>query len=255
MPKSVFEIGNKITLQLIKRGNVFSTKSVDKTTYNSSLMHVISDNELTIAVPIFSGALLPMTPNDLYFIRFYTKSGMYQGKCVVLGRGSEGNIVTVNIKMITGLERHQRREYYRLEFRTDISWAKLNESQEKLYIDLKNAVTDARKRIIKEQIKMEDIQFTRGLMMDISGGGMRFNSKEMMEKDDTLIMIPQISEITATIPYLMGKVVLCNRLESKDSKKTVYENKIKFVNISNEEREKIITYIFAMEREKMRSEQ
>ncbi len=39
--------------------------------------------------------------------------------------------------------------------------------------------------------------------------------------------------------------------KSLENRKKIYENKIKFINISNEEREKIIRYIFAAEREKM----
>ena len=96
---------------------------------------------------------------------------------------------------------------------------------------------------------MEEIPFKKGLMMDISGGGMRFNSSEPTQKDDVVIMIPDLPAISQAIPYLLGKVVLSRQLETKN---TTYENKIKFINISSEEREKIITYIFAVEREKMR---
>ncbi len=251
MPKTVFEIGNKITLQLIKRGNIFSTKPIDKTTYTSSLLHVNSDRELVISVPIYSNMLLAMTQNDIYYIRFYTRNGLYQSKCVVGKRGTEGHIATVTVKLISSLERHQRREYYRLDCRAKLAWAKLNEYQEKLYLDLKNAATEGRKKIIKEQIKMENITLSNNMMMDISGGGMRFNSTEMLEKEDTLILIPDIPEISKDIPYLMGKVVLVRNLQNKNAG---YENKIKFINISSEEREKIITYIFAVEREKMRTD-
>ena len=251
MAKSVFEIGNKVTLQLIRRGNIFSTKPIDKTSYTSTLMHVNSEREFVISVPIYSNMLLAMGQNDIYYIRFYTRNGLYQSKCVVGHRGSEGHIATVTVKLISNLERHQRREYYRLDCRTKLSWAKLDENQEKLYLDLKNAATEGRKRIIKEQIKMEDITFNNNMMMDISGGGMRFNSTELLEKDDSLVMIPDIKEITTDIPYLMGKVVLVRPLQNKNNG---YENKIKFINISNEEREKIITYIFAVEREKMRTD-
>ncbi len=251
MPKFALEVGNKISLRLIKRGNVFSVKPVEDTQYNSSVLHILSERELIISVPLISNGILSMAVNDIFEVTFFTKNGLYQSKCVVSAKGHEGNIATVNIKLISNLERHQRREYYRLDIRANLSWAKINETQEKLYIDLKNAVTDARRRIIKEQIRMEDITFSKALMMDISGGGLRFNSVAQLEKDDTLVLVPDIAEISGQIPYLMGKVVLTRPLEAKNAS---YENKIKFINISNEEREKIITYIFATEREKMRTD-
>ncbi len=251
MPKFVLEVGNKITLRLIKRGNVFSVKPVEDTTYNSTVLHVTNEREMMISAPLVGGGVLAMAVNDIYQITFFTKNGLYQSKCVVSSKGYEGLIATINIKLISNLERHQRREYFRLELRANLSWAKINENQEKLYVDLKNAVTDARRRIIKEQIKMEEISFSKALMMDISGGGMKFNSSAPLEKDDILVLLPDIPEISSQIPYLMGKVVLTRNIESKNAS---YENKIKFINISNEEREKIITYIFAVEREKMRTD-
>ncbi len=251
MAKTVIEIGQKITLQLIKRGNIFSPKNVDETSYNSTILHVKNERDLTITVPLYSNTLLSMSVNDIYTIRFFSRNGIYTCKCVVTGKGHEGHIATVDVKLISGLERNQRREYYRLELKAKLNWAKLDENQEKLYVDLKNAVTDARRRIIKEQIKMEDIPFCKGMMMDISGGGMRFNSTEILEQDDVVILIPDIPELAPHIPYLMGKVVLTRPLETKTA---TYENKIKFINISSDEREKIITYIFAVEREKMRTD-
>ncbi len=251
MPKFAIEVGNKISLQLIKRGNIFSTKPIEDTSYNSSVLHVISEKEMTVTVPLYSNTILSMGVNDLFTVCFFTKSGIYKSKCVVLSKGHDGNVATVNIRLISGLERNQRREYYRLDCRINLTWAKLNENQEKLYVDLKNAVTDARRRLIKEQLKMEEITFSKALMMDISGGGMRFNSTALLEKDDVLVLMPDIPEITGAVPYLIGKVVLTRPLESKNAS---YENKIKFINISSEEREKIITYIFAVEREKMRTD-
>ncbi|MCR5824384.1 MAG: PilZ domain-containing protein [Lachnospiraceae bacterium] len=251
MPKIVFETGNKVNLTLIKRGNIFSVKPVEDTVYSCSILHVISEKQLVISVPLIGNTLLSMTVNDIYSIQFFTKHGLYQSKCVVSEKGKDGHIATVTVKLISNLERNQRREYFRLDCRIGLKWAKLTETQVKLYNDLKNAVTDGRKRIIKEQLKMEEITYGNALMMDISGGGMRFNSTAELEKDDTLLLIPDIPDIVTSIPYLMGRVVLTRPLEAKNAS---YENKIKFINISSEEREKIITYIFAVEREKMRTD-
>ncbi len=40
---------------------------------------------------------------------------MYNADCVISSRGKEGNIFTMELKLITPLKKFQRREYYRLE--------------------------------------------------------------------------------------------------------------------------------------------
>lgn len=88
-------------------------------------------------------------------------------------------------------------------------------------------------------------------MLDISGGGLRFNSLEEYKKDDVLIVIPEIPEITSQIPFLLCREVLVRQVGFSSE---AYENKLQFIEISNEEREKIITYIFALERVRVKTE-
>lgn len=251
MIKSVLEPGNKITLQMVRRGNAFSQKPVEKNTYTSELLSLENPKELKVSTPIFRSHLLEMTAGDIYFLRIYTQNGLYQCKCAVKSIGKEGKIAFTLFQLVTNLERHQRREYFRLECRIPIEHVKVNEFQQDLYAQLQNAITEGRKRIIKEQIRVEELDFAKGLMLDISGGGMRFNSKEQYEKDDALILVPSINEITEDIPFFMGKVVMSRGIGDINK---VYENKIKFFNISSQEREKIITYIFAAERSKMKND-
>ena len=66
MPKIVFETGNKVNLTLIKRGNIFSVKPVEDTVYSCSILHVISEKQLVISVPLIGNTLLSMTVNDIY---------------------------------------------------------------------------------------------------------------------------------------------------------------------------------------------
>ncbi len=249
MPGSIFEIGSKISLKLLKKGGLFTQKNLDETEYGSYISHVISEREIVVAAPLKGTVVLGVNRNDIYSIKFYTKTGIYSSTALVTKTGREDNISVVTLKILSKLERFQRREYYRLACKFNIAYACLTEDQLKLYTDLKAATTDGRKKILKEQLKMEDIHFQKGIMVDISGGGTKFYADIPLEKDTNIVIFVESKEISESVPYLLGTVVVTGK--NLENRKKVYENKIKFINISNEEREKIIRYIFAAEREKI----
>ncbi len=250
MSKNVFEHSNKILMQLVKRAHGI-TRGSDVQFYTSSLVSVVSDYELKITIPIYQSKLITLNEGDVYTVQFYTTSGFYQCKCVVKNTEMEGQIAIATIRTISALERYQRRQYFRMNCLIPVKYAKLTEYQEHLYSTLKECTTESRKRLIEQQIELEDIQMSNGTMLDISGGGLRFNSFELYNKDDVFIVIPEIPQIMDTIPFLLCKEVLIRQVGFATE---TYENKFKFINITNDEREKIITYIFALERERMKNE-
>lgn len=250
MSKNVFEHSNKILMQLSKRARGI-TLSDDVTFYTSSLISVISDYELKISIPIYQSKLITLNEGDVYTVQFYTTSGFYQCKCVVKGTEKEGTIAVARIRTVSALERYQRRQYFRMNCLIPVKYAKLTEYQQRLYAGLKDSTSESRKKLIEQQIALEDIQLRNGTMLDISGGGLRFNTLELYETDDVFIVIPEIPKITETVPFLLCQEVLIRQVGFNNE---TYENKLKFINITSDEREKIITYIFALERERMKNE-
>ena len=246
MAKFVIEDGNKILMQLVKRANAVSGK-LDVTFYSSQLVEVINQYEMIITVPIFQGHLIPLSSGDIYLMQFYTSSGFYQAKCVIVSVSKDKNVAVANIKIITALEKYQRRQYFRMNCLIPVSYAKLTERQLELYSAIKMSKNEERKKQLMETIKNTGLDFRSGTMLDISGGGLRFNSFEKFEKDDVFIVIPDIPKITDTIPFFLSQIVLVRQVGFDN---TQYENKMKFIDITNEEREKVITYIFAEERSK-----
>ncbi len=250
MSKYVFESSKKILMQLVKRANSIDREQ-DVTFYTSSLVQVLSDYELKITVPIYQSKLVQLNEGDVYTVQFYTASGFYQCKCVIKGIMKEGNIYVAKIRTVSPLEKYQRRQYFRMNCIIAVKYAKLTDYQVQLYRSLKANPSESRKKIIMQQIELEDIRMREGTMLDISGGGLRFNSLEEYKKDDVLIVIPEIPEITSQIPFLLCREVLVRQVGFSSE---AYENKLQFIEISNEEREKIITYIFALERVRVKTE-
>ncbi len=86
----------------------------------------------------------------------------------------------------------------------------------------------------------------QSVIVDISGGGLRFLSNHQYEPG-SLIYINYCLLIKDKVKEynLVGKVLA---IKPSENRKGVYEHRVQYLNIGNEEREEIIRYIFEEER-------
>jgi len=86
-------------------------------------------------------------------------------------------------------------------------------------------------------------------MIDISGGGMKFNSNVVMPKDKLIkIRFPIVLNDEREFLICVAKII--NARQMADLK---YEYRVIFDNIENEVRERIIKHIFEEERRRRRN--
>ena len=86
------------------------------------------------------------------------------------------------------------------------------------------------------------------IAVDISGGGLRFVANMPGTKGDYLVLSLRLeNESMNYLLEIVGKVLLCQEIESGDKEKK-YEYRINFLMRDQKEREKIIKYIFEQER-------
>ena len=87
----------------------------------------------------------------------------------------------------------------------------------------------------------------KGVIVDISGGGLRFVSKKAYEKDQLVLLKFELPFGKETKTFsLASKVVLSGKVERQS---TEYENRVQFLFIENTTREEIIKYIFEFYKE------
>lgn len=250
MAKDVISVGNKISIKLIKSGSIV-TRS-EQEAYISQFLQWIDSNTVQIAIPISKGHLIALEVSNEYLLSFYTSKGLFQCRAIVLERSKQSNVAVANMKLVSDLEKYQRRQYYRMECIIPLTYAVITESQKKLYLDLKNCINEERRKLVEEQIQMEEIKFFNGTILDISGGGMRFNSEAQHSNNEFLILKPKLNEeITKRIPYFFARVISSSPIRNREK---VFDNRIEFIEIKNSEREQIICYIFKEEREKRKRE-
>lgn len=86
----------------------------------------------------------------------------------------------------------------------------------------------------------------RGVIVDISGGGLRFVSRQPFQEGNILYLRFRLPFNDKEKEFkLAARVILSREIEKRQNE---YENRVKFLYIDNITREEIIKYIFNEER-------
>lgn len=160
------------------------------------------------------GAPLAVKKDDIIHVYFTTDRAAYEFKSAVLQRIKEP-LPFILIKRPEKLKRIQRRDYFRLELDGIV----------KLHQEKKDGSID------KKEVKL----------IDISGGGLQIKTKLKLEEGNEIkISFKKLLELDELIK---GKIVR-KRKENFE----IYKYGIQFIDISDREREKIIQWIFGLQR-------
>lgn len=252
MANEVIQVGSKIEMRTLSKRAI--TEEEENVVYISQFLQWVDTNIAMVAVPLYKGHLVPLRTGDNYELRFYTKSGLYRCRASVLKRAkTSNNIAVAEMKFISALEKYQRRQFYRMDCIMPVSYVVTNDVIRSLYREKKHCMDIEQKLLIEKQIEEQQISWLTGTILDISGGGIRFNSEVQQNSGDVLLLLPNWSEdIKKRIPFLFGRVISSRRIANKEQ--IVFDNRIEFVEISHGEQEHIITYIFKEERDKRKRE-
>ena len=229
--------GSKIELEAIDRV-LQEDGSYQRKKFDSKVVDVIDEDRLEILMPMEQTKLVLLPVNGEYDIHFFTTKGLFQCLIRVVNRYKNGNLYLLEIELISNLQKYQRREYYRYSCMLPLAYRLLTKAE-------KIAVEQNR------NILFDELPMTESQIVDISGGGMRFVTKDACEVND--LIYSDYALANGKRFHHVAKILAVKPLEnsSKDAK---YELRCQFVNILNGEREMIIRYIFEEERKKRKRE-
>ena len=253
MANDIIQIGCKIEMRALdRRSLLIGTGEPD--VYVSQFLQWSDNNVASIAIPTFKGHLVPLRVDDVYELQFVTRSGLYRCRGQIIKRSkSIGSIATADVKFISALEKYQRRQYYRMNCIMSMNYSVLTDVQKELYIEKKRCLSLEQKLQIEKKLENQEMEFQKAVVLDLSGGGMRFNSPVQQEPGDICLLQPALPEvIRKRIPFLFGRIISCHRIPNRDP--VTFDNRVEFVEISSSEQEQIITYIFKEERDKRKRE-
>lgn len=219
-----------IPLKKEEPGNRQEQESEKEKTYLSKVCDVREDGTVEIYMPMEGTKLILLQTDSEYSVFFYSENSMYQAEVRVAERYKSGNMFIVLVELTGELKKKQRRDYYRLNCSIDMRDRPLTE-EERALIGGGRAV-----------MEMGRIPFDQSRIADISGGGLRFTASHRYEVDNWIFC----RFVLDSEHIVCARVLSCEPVENRIGE---YMHRAEYVGMKQSERERIIRYIFAQERE------
>lgn len=230
--------GNKVEIQAVDRIQ-YKDEMESKKVYQSTVYDIISEDRLEIYMPMEKTKLILLSVDAEYDLYFYTASGLYQCFAKVIDRYKTDNKYILHLELTSNLRKFQRREYYRLSCVLEMNARSLE----------KEEIESVEK---KGKFLVPGLPLKRSIIVDISGGGIRFIG-DYEYKTDSLICCKYhlLVEGKDKEYMLVAKVISVRELEDRPG---TYEHRAQYININTSEREEIIRFIFEEERKARKRE-
>lgn len=179
------------------------------------------DGTLLILTPIREGILVPVHRGSQMNVIFERKGDLCSFSAIVAERVREGNLHKLVVRPVSEIKKIQRRTFFRFE-----------------------TVLDVRYRIFASLRDEEDVRgnFVTGLTRDISGGGVCLLMKDKPELGS---FIEGTLKLDADMTFI-GRIVRI--IAIRDTGIFKYEIGVMFTDIDNRSRERIISFIFELQR-------
>lgn len=209
---SLIKAGDHIEVEVTKKDLSFLV-------VKSTIANIHSDSTIVITNPIYKGKLYPIHIGEKVNIIFYKKNkGKYYFLGEVIKKENKKNLSLLYINKVGSIRKMQRREFFRLDIVLNVI-VEINNSE-------------------------DEIKEISAISKDISGGGIRLICKEKLNLGCLLKCIIPLDDETIEV---RGEVIRCESESISDSIYR-YDIGIKFIDIDENIRKKIISFIFDRQR-------
>lgn len=201
--------------------------------YVSKVFDIISDERISILMPMEKTKLILLPVDGEYDLCFYTTHGLYQCFARVTDRYKDNNVFVLILDLTSNLRKFQRRQYYRFSCALNMDSRPLEEEE--------ISTVERDRRLLEPGLPLK-----RSIIVDISGGGLRFVSDYRYETNSMILCRYNLIISDRNKEYdLVAKVLSVHEVDNRPG---VYEHRVQYVNMDVDDREEIIRYIFDEER-------
>jgi c-di-GMP-binding flagellar brake protein YcgR len=240
MTADLLETGTKVEISRPPKPALPGHKHEERFMMPSRLEQVKRQgHDVVLLLPLYKGKRVMLHTGAGFEITFYTADkGPYRSLGVVDECYKEDDTYLVRFTLKTEFFKIQRRKHYRMECHLNMNLYQITEEE----------AHDLDERELRERIKAPDI-FTereKDVILDISGGGIRFVSEHPHETCDCLAIHTHLKNEHVDQDMVVPVTVVACRKVDKDREK--YEIRAAFTHMNHHLREMIIKYIFYEER-------
>lgn len=245
LPEKILHPGDKIDLRLSHLVEQEQNgKDVEVKIYKSSVCDFVNETDIEITMPL-DGTKMVVFQKGLHCDAiFYTNSCLYKCKCLVKDRYKKQNMFFLLISVIDGIQKFQRRQFFRIDCSLDLKYYNITEDIAEL---------DTTEQLIFESQKDNFVyEFSKGIINDISGGGIRFTTtKQLIPGEYILSFINLCNNAVDESFVLVTKIIASNIIDKVNGK---FSNRAQFIYKDLKDREKIVRFVFEEERRIRRKE-
>ncbi|MGP1403351.1 MAG: flagellar brake protein [Catonella sp.] len=244
-------IGDKV--DIIRQAYVRKdTGEVD--TLSSKIIDIIDEITFKLTMPMNKTITIPLEIGEESYMYFYTAYGILAARTVVSERFFEGSLAVMVVKLITELEKSQRRQYYRLQCSIEAKTHILTEEEKK---GLRDFIGDSR-LVLENKSRYIDMvaentsDWEDCIVIDLSGGGVKYLSDKELPKHELVILAIKLKTGEHTKEYFLLMNIISAFRKSVESAK--FEIRTKFIGLREASRDAIVRFVFEEERRNRKKE-
>lgn len=191
----------------------------DEKSYKALIIDIEDDN-IKINIPVRNDEYLMLYKDDKIEINSYLDEGKcFNYYCNVISKGKDNNVIYYKLTLPYDVRRIQRRNFFRVNLLEDVTYKNITNKTEK---------------------EIEELPYKSGIMIDLSGGGLKVKTKEKLKGNDIIVMRIKMTSIEVK---LKGQIV---RIETAIDNNFLYG--VKFLDITEMESDRIIRELFEIMR-------
>lgn len=221
---------------------------------SSKVIDIIDEVTFKLTMPMNKTITIPLEIGEESYMYFYTTYGILAARAVVSERFFEGSVAVMVIKLVTELEKTQRRQYYRLQCSIDARFHILNDEEKRGlrdFIGESRLVIENKNRYI-EMIAENSSSWEECIVIDLSGGGVKYLSDKEMPKHELVILAVKLKIGEDIKEYFLLMNIISTFRKTNELAK--FEIRTKFVGLRETDREAIVRFVFEEERRNRRKE-
>ena len=192
---------------------------VDEKSYKALIIDIEDDN-IKINIPVCNDEYLMLYKDDKIEINSYLDDRIcFNYYCNVISKGKDNNVIYYKLTLPYDVRRVQRRNFFRVNLLEEVTYKNITNKTEK---------------------EIEELPYKSGIMIDLSGGGLKVKTKEKLKGNDIIVMRINMTGIEVK---LKGQIV---RIEASMDNNFLYG--VKFLDITEMESDRIIRELFEIMR-------